>query len=64
MSFDFKAGLTVIVLFIICLYGYIANIVWLATGFEGLSDFSGFMILRVFGLVLVPIGIVMGFIPN
>jgi hypothetical protein len=60
--------LTIIVLFIITLFGYVMNIVKLLQSVDTvaqiISDGSVMVLIRIIGIVLFPLGVVMGFIPS
>lgn len=59
--------LTIIVLSIISLFGYVMNIVKLIQSVDTIaqiiSDGSVMVLIRIIGILLIPLGIVMGFIP-
>lgn len=56
--------LTVLLALVVSVFGWISNIVRITTGWIGFDDITITMILRLIGVVMAPLGIVMGFIPN
>ncbi len=52
---------------VILIIGWFANIYWVATTFitaETLADITPFVILRIIGIFVAPMGGVLGYFPN
>ena len=57
-AFDLTGALLVMIFAILIFYGYIMNIIELATA----QDVTGLVILRAIGILIVPLGSILGFI--
>jgi len=57
-AFDLTGALLVMIFAILIFYGYIMNIIELATA----QDATGLVILRTIGIFIVPLGSILGFI--
>lgn len=64
LSFDVKSYFVAFVVCVLIFISYIANIVKVATGFTGFDELSGLMMIRIIGIVVAPIGVVMGCVPS
>lgn len=60
MQLAIGAVLVVFLMFV----SYIVNIVKIVGGFSGFGEMSGEMLIRLVGIVLLPVGVVMGCVPG